>query len=141
MRYSFSEEAIIGGDIDAVWATATDVAAWSSWDPHMEKARIEGEFTVGAKGWSKPAGAPGGPFTVTGAEPGRTWSVKAGIPFGSLCGQTSYQPAGDGKIRISKRVEITGPFGPLFHLIWEKNMRADMQKTFAALEGEARRRG
>jgi hypothetical protein len=36
---------------------------------------------------------------------------------------------------------VHGPFGPLFHLIWEKKMRADMHKGFSALEDEARRRG
>ncbi len=41
---------------------------------------------------------------------------------------------------MSKRVEVHGPFGPLLHLIWEKKMRADMHKSFAALEAEVRRR-
>jgi hypothetical protein len=141
MRYSFSEEAIISGDITSVWATAVDVPAWPSWDPHEERARFEGEFAAGAKGWSKPAGAPAGAFTITAVEPERMWSAKAGIPFGSLRGESRYQPVADGKIKVSKRVEISGPFGPLFHLIWEKNMRADMHRTFAALEAEARRRG
>src|SRR6202034_445509 len=117
---SFSEEAIISADITSVWATAIDVPAWPSWDPHEERARFEGEFTPGAKGWSKPAGAPAGAFTITAVEPGRMWSAKAGIPFGSLRGENRYQPVADGKIKVSKRVEISGPFGPLFHLIWEK---------------------
>jgi hypothetical protein len=52
-----------------------------------------------------------------------------------------YDPAGDGTIVVSKRAEVHGPFGPLFHLIWEKDMRAGMRKTFAALEAESRRHG
>ncbi len=39
-----------------------------------------------------------------------------------------------------KRVEVHGPFGPPLHLIWEKKVRADMNKSFATLEAEARRR-
>lgn len=139
--YSFTEEATITGDIGAVWATATDVPSWPSWDPHEEKARIDGAFTAGTKGWSKPAGAPAGVFTITEVEPERMWASRAGIPFGHLRGENRYEPLGDGTIRASKRVEVHGPFGALFHLIWEKRMRADMHKTFAALEAEARRRG
>lgn len=149
--YSFSEEAIITGDISAIWAVATDVAGWASWDPHEEKSRFTGEFVAGAKGWSKPAGAPAGVFTITEVEPERMWAARAGLPFGHLRGENRYEPAGEGKaggsggtalpgkIKVSKRVEVHGPFGPLFHLIWEKRMRADMHKSFAALETEAQK--
>ena len=34
-----------------------------------------------------------------------------------------------------------GPFDPLFHLTWESRMRADMHKSFVALEAEAMQRG
>ena len=56
--YSFGEAAIITGDIKAIWAVATDVGSWAAWDPHEEKARIDGPFAAGTKGWNKPAGAP-----------------------------------------------------------------------------------
>lgn len=138
--YSFSEEAVIGGEIGKVWAVATDIAGWQSWDPHEEKSRFDGKFEAGAKGWSKPAGAPAGWFTVTDVEPERMWAARAGIPFGHLRGVNRYEPLGDGRIKVSKTVEVHGPFGPLFHWIWEKKMRADMAKTFAALEAEAARR-
>lgn len=139
--YSFAEEAVISGDIGAIWAVATDVPSWPSWDPHEEKARIDGEFAAGTKGWSKPAGAPAGVFTITDVEPGRMWATRAGIPLGHLQLVNRYDPIADGQVRVSKRVEVHGPFGPLFHLIWEKNMRAGMRQTFAALEAEGRRRG
>jgi hypothetical protein len=139
--YAFSEEAAISGEISAVWTVATDIAGWQGWDPHEEKSKFDGEFAVGAKGWSKPAGAPAGWFTITEVDPERMWTATAGIPFGHLRGINRYEPAGDGKIVVSKAVEVHGPFGPLFHLIWEKRMRADMHRSFAALEEEARRHG
>jgi hypothetical protein len=139
--YSFTEEAVISGDIGAIWSVATDVPRWPSWDPHEEKARIDGEFEAGTRGWSKPAGAPAGVFAITEVEPGRMWATRAGIPFGHLRLVNRYDPVSDGKVRVSKRVEVRGVFGPLFHLIWEKNMRAGMRKTFAALEAEARGHG
>lgn len=135
--YSFSEEKVIEGDIGRIWMVAIDVARWPDWDPHEEKARLAGEFAVGGKGWSKPRRAPAGGFTITEVEPERLWATRAGIPFGHLRGENRYEPAGDGWVRVSKRVEVHGPFGPLFHLIWEKEMRADMHRTFAALEEQA----
>lgn len=141
MMYSFAEEAVISGDVDRIWAVATDVARWAEWDPHEEKSRIDGPFAVGTKGWVKPKGAPSGPFTITAVEPGRSWTSEAGIPFGKLRGHRTYESLGDGTVRVVERVEVHGPFGALFKLVWEKGMRADMPRTFEALRKEALRRG
>jgi hypothetical protein len=139
--YSFGEEMVIEGDVAAVWQAATDVAAWPSWDPHEEKARLDGPFAPGTKGWNKPRGAPAGTFTITGVEPERMWSARAGIPFGSLRGVNRFQPLSDGRVRVSKVFEVHGPFAPIFRLIWEKGVRSDMRLSFKALEAEAQRRG
>ncbi|MEV0464549.1 SRPBCC family protein [Nocardia tengchongensis] len=141
MMYSFTEEAVITGDVARIWAVATDVDRWSEWDPHEEKSRIDGEFAAGTRGWVKPKGAPAGPFTIVAVEPGQSWTSEAGIPFGKLRGHRTYEPLGDGTVRVAEHVEVHGPMGPLFKLIWEKGMRADMPLTFAALEQEALRRG
>lgn len=141
MMYSFTEAAVITGDIDKIWAVATDVARWSEWDPHEEKSRIDGAFAAGTRGWVKPKGAPAGPFTIVDVAAGQSWTSEAGIPFGKLRGHRTYQALGDGTVRVSENVEVHGPMGPLFKLIWEKGMRADMPRTFAALEQEALRRG
>ncbi|MGF6887582.1 hypothetical protein ABIA39_006091 [Nocardia sp. GAS34] len=89
----------------------------------------------------KPKGAPAGPFTIVEVEPKRSWTSEAGIPFGKLRGRRTYEPQGDGTVKVSEEVEVHGPMGPLFKLIWEKGMRADMPRTFAALAEEAARRG
>ena len=90
----------------------------------------------------RPAGGrPEGTVTLTAVESGRMWASEAGIPFGWLRGENRHEPLAGGKIRVSKRVEVHGPFGPLFHPIWEFRMRADMHMSFAALEAEAARRG
>ena len=138
--YSFGEEMVIEGDITAIWQAATDVADWPGWDPHEEKARLDGPFARGTKGWNKPKGAPAGTFTITAVEPERMWSARAGIPFGSLRGVNRCEPLGDSQVRVSKAFEVHGPFAPVFRLIWEKGVRADMRLTFRALETEARRR-
>lgn len=137
--YVIHEEAVIAGGIEEIWRAAIDVANWPSWDPHEEKARIDGPFAPGTTGWVKPKGAPAGPFTITAVESGRSWTSEAGIPFGKIRGHYTYEPLGDGTVRVGKRMEVHGPFRPIFRLIWERGIRADMHLTIAALEVEARR--
>ncbi|HWM98023.1 MAG TPA: hypothetical protein VNO54_13290 [Streptosporangiaceae bacterium] len=67
--------------------------------------------------------APPGTVAITAVEPERMWASGAGIPFGRLRGENRYEPLADRRIRVSKRVEVHRPFGPLFHLIWEKRVR------------------
>ena len=62
-------------------------------------------------------------------------------PFGRLRGENRYEPLADGRLGVSTRVDVHGPFGSLFHLIWESRRRADMYKGFAALEAKAGRSG
>jgi hypothetical protein len=88
---------------------------------------IDGEFVPGGTGWVKPKGAPPGPFPITDVAPMRSWAE--GVPFGKLRGTRTYESLGDGKVCLAEDVEIHGPFGPLFRLIGEKGMRADMPKT------------
>ncbi|MFI6996048.1 SRPBCC family protein [Nocardia sp. NPDC050175] len=138
--YVISEEAVISGEIASIWQAATDVAHWADWDPHEEKSRIDGPFAPGAKGWVKPKGAPAGPFTITAVDEGVSWTSEARIPFGKIRGHYTYAPLADGAVRVVKRMEVHGPFHPIFRLIWEQAIRSDMHLSFAALEREAQRR-
>jgi hypothetical protein len=135
--YVLSEQVIITGDIAAVWEVATDVPRWPEWDPHELQSRIDGPFEAGTTGWVKPKGAPAGGFTITRVDPQRAWGSEAGIPFGKLLGETRFEQLENGRIRVSKRMEVHGPFAPIFRLIWERGVRRDMQLTFAALERRA----
>ncbi|QLQ17067.1 MAG: hypothetical protein HZY73_16985 [Micropruina sp.] len=60
-------------DLDAdaadVWQVWADVDSWPQWDPHEESARIITEFATGGRAYSKPAGAPGGEFTLVEVTP------------------------------------------------------------------------
>ena len=137
--YLISEQATITGDISEIWRVATDVARWPEWDPHEQQARIDGPFEAGTAGWVKPKGAPAGGFTITEVVPQRSWRTQARIPFGKLLGENIFETLDDGRVRVAKRMEVHGPFVPIFRLIWERGVRRDMQQTFAALQRRAAR--
>jgi hypothetical protein len=53
--------------------------------------------------------------------------------------ETAMYSFGEEMVIAGDIFEVHGPFAPLFRLIWEKGVRADMRLTFTALETEARR--
>ncbi|MEV6771984.1 SRPBCC family protein [Nocardia sp. NPDC051030] len=137
---TFAESGTITGDIEWIWRTASDPAAWASWDPHLEEIRFEGPFAPGSTGWSKPKGGPGGPFTVVATAARSSYSTESPVPGGLMKITNTYTELGDGQVRITRDVEVTGWFGKVFNLFWAKGQRRDMHNTFRALEQEAQRR-
>ncbi|MEV6771986.1 SRPBCC family protein [Nocardia sp. NPDC051030] len=137
---TFAESRIISGDITWIWKTASDPRTWPDWDPHVVKVRFDGPFAPGRQGWTKPHGGPGGPFTLVEVDPPHGYRTEDPMPGGIMTVATSYDDLGDGRIRVTRRVEVTGWFAPIFNFFWSKGMRRDMQRTFTALECEAQHR-
>ncbi|GAT71396.1 SRPBCC family protein [Planomonospora sp. ID91781] len=143
MLLAFRESATISGDLASIWRTSTDAGSWSEWDPHLLDCGFDGPFAPGSGGWTRLKGTPSkarGPFTVTAVDPERSFSTESPMPFGKMCIDYGFEPAGSGRVEVSRDVRLHGAFGPVFRLFWMKSMRRDMHHTFAALEQEARRR-
>ncbi|HEV3360147.1 MAG TPA: SRPBCC family protein [Pseudonocardiaceae bacterium] len=135
--YRISAQTTIRANAADVWRIVTDVNNWPSWDPHEEAARLDGEFVEGATGWSKPHGGPGTQWTITEVIEGRRWASECPLPGGKLAGGNEFTDLGDGRVRCAKTVEVYGPLVPLFRIWFGRRIRADMVRTFAALEAQA----
>jgi hypothetical protein len=135
--YRISAQRTINGNLTAIWQLVTDVANWPSWDPHEEAARLDGEFVVGGTGWSKPHGGPATTWTITEVVEQHSWASECGLPGGKLSGRSEFTDLGDGTVRCAKTIDVTGPLVPLFRLWFGRRIRADLHRTFAALETEA----
>ncbi|MEV4315178.1 SRPBCC family protein [Actinocrispum sp. NPDC049592] len=132
--YEIRSSSVIRASVENVWSVVTDVANWPSWDPHEQAARLDGPFEVGAVGWSKPNGGPATDWTITDVVPLSRWASECALPGGKITGVNTFEPIGDGQVRCTKTVRVTGPLVPLFRVYFGRKMRKDMQKTWKALE-------
>lgn len=135
--YRISAQRTITGDLAAIWRVATDVNGWPSWDPHEQAARLDGEFAAGTIGWSKPHGGPATEWTITEVADQQRWASECALAGGKITGRNEFSDLGDGTVRCTKVVDVHGPLVPLFRLWFGRRMRADMLRTFAALEKAA----
>jgi uncharacterized protein YndB with AHSA1/START domain len=131
--YLFECEATFEAEPAAVWKVWTDVDRWPEWDVSKEIARLDGPFEVGASGWAKQRGNLGGSFTITAVDAGRSWVTECPMPLGKVIFDHLLEPVADGRVRVVKRVEVQGGFGPLLRLFAPK-MRRDIAESLAALE-------
>jgi hypothetical protein len=130
--YLFECEATFEADSDAVWKIWTDVARWPEWDVSKQIARLDGPFEVGVCGWAKQRGNLGGIFTITALEVGRRWVTECPVPLGKVVFDHVIEPAAGGGVRVIKKVEVHGGFGPLL-MVFAPRMRRDITESLAAL--------
>jgi hypothetical protein len=130
-------------DAAAVWKVWTDVDNWPAWDVSKEIARLDGPFVPGTQGWAKQRGNLGGTFTITAVEPERRWVSECPLPLGKVAFNHLIEPQGNGRVLVTKAVEVHGGFAGLFRLLFATKMRRDIIESFAALQrqvaDEARR--
>jgi len=130
--YLFQCEATLEAEPDVVWKLWTDVARWPEWDVSKEIARLDGPFQPGVSGWARQRGNLGGSFTITEVEEGRRWVTECPMPMGKVIFVHLLEPAGQGHVRVVKRVEVQGTFGSLLRLIAPK-MRRDITESLGNL--------
>jgi Polyketide cyclase / dehydrase and lipid transport len=130
--YLFECEATFEAEPAAVWTVWTDVARWPEWDVSKEIARLDGAFQPGACGWAKQRGNLGGSFTLTAVDAGRRWVTECPVPLGKVVFDHLLEPVAGGRVRVVKRAEVQGGFGPLLRLFAPK-MRRDTAASLAAL--------
>ena len=131
--YLFECEATFEAEPDAVWAVWTDVARWAEWDVSKEIARLDGPFQPGVCGWAKQRGNLGGSFMITAVDAGRRWVTECPMPLGKVVFDHMLEPVAEGRVRVVKRVEVQGGFGPLLRL-FAPRMRRDIAESLANLE-------
>lgn len=140
--YAFEESDTLDAELDAVWQTVSDVPSWATWDPHVLQCGFDGPFEPGSEGWtlSRIVSGRRGPFKVIKVEDKQSYTTRSPMPGGKMLIINTYRAAGPGKVAVSRRVEVHGPFTPVFRLFWAKAFQGDTRATFKALEQEAQRR-
>jgi hypothetical protein len=128
----FECEATFEAEPAAVWKVWTDVGRWPEWDVSKEIARLDGPFEPGVSGWAKQRGNLGGTFTITAVDDERRWVSECPLPMGKVVFDHLLEPVAGGRVRVVKRVEVQGGFGPLVRLFAPK-MRRDIAESLAAL--------
>ena len=97
-----------------VWALWSDPVRWSEFDPGIVWARLEGPFVAGAKVKLKPKGGPSSSLEIVTAEPERGFSTLAKLPLAQLHFAHEVSDAGDGKRRLTSKIQVTGALSWLF---------------------------
>lgn len=122
---------------EAVWRVWTDVEGWSSWNPGIAWARLEGPFQAGTVGRTKPAKGPEGTFTVANVEPGTSFVNEAKMAGARLRFLHRVERLGDGRSRVTMGASMAGPLASLYGMMFGRNIKAYMPTAVRQLVAKA----
>lgn len=115
-----------------IWTLWADVPGYKDWDGGIEWGRLEGGFTLGARGEIKPHGGRVAAFTITGLEEGRSFSTLTLLPFAKLRFHHSMEPTSMGT-KLAHRIEVEGPCSWIWAGVLGSAMRANLPAAMRKL--------
>jgi uncharacterized protein YndB with AHSA1/START domain len=98
---------------ERVWTLWTDIERWPSWNPGVVRAELDGSFAEGTTGSVRAAGGPASKLRVLTVEPERRFVTEASERLMRLRFEHELGDSGDGQLRITQRVRMTGLATPL----------------------------
>ena len=118
---------------EAIWRLWSDVENWGAWNGEIEKIEINGPFAEGTRILMTPPGDD--PITLVIAEAVENERFVDEARFGGLLLRTTHRidPAGEGRIRVVYRMEITGDGADEAGPQIGPGITADWPETMAAL--------
>ena len=118
---------------EAIWRLWSDVRNWSAWNGEIEKIEINGPFEAGTQILMTPP--EDDPITLVIAEAVENERFVDEARFDSLLLRTTHRidPAGQGRIRVVYRMEITGDGADEAGPQIGPGITADWPETMAAL--------
>jgi uncharacterized protein YndB with AHSA1/START domain len=99
---------------DRIWRIWSDTSTWPSWNPDVQKVRLDRPLGNGATGTMQTKSGGTHNIAIRDVEPGRSFVLQSdGVPATRLLFKCEVAGSGNGS-RISQTVTLEGPLSFLF---------------------------
>jgi len=109
----FEHKISINASAANIFAIYENVDAWSSWDPDVKSASIDGLFEAGAMGKLKPINGPESKILLTEVVKDKLFTVTSRLPLCKMTFEHVLEPNGKDTAVLHK-VSFTGLLSPIF---------------------------
>lgn len=123
---------------EQIWTVYKDVKNWPKWDHEIEYAEHQGEFKTGSICILKPKKGPKVKSVMTHCEELKSFTDESKLPLGKLRFHHKIDEQGE-KIRITHRIEITGPLTFIFACVIGRKIADSLPQTMKNLVEYARK--
>ena len=116
---------------------ADPAAVWQGWMPRFQMRPREEEARN--LNLSQLAYGLKVPVTLVAVNEMRNWTVEHALPGGKLVIDHWMLPIADGRVRVSKRYDVSGPMSVVYRMFFARKFRESWPAASAALERDANR--
>ena len=118
---------------EAVWRVWSDVERWPEWNADLERAEVSGAFAAGSTITMYQQGGDAIELRIAEAREPKAFVDEADL--GDVVVRTAHrlESAGDGRVRVVYRMEITGPEADTMGPQLGPQISADFPQVLAAL--------
>lgn len=122
---------------EAIWHLWTDVARWGDWNGDIEAVELQGPFAEGSVIAMTPVGQETVRLRLAAVRENELFVDEA--EFGGVAVRTTHRldQRGEGRVRVSYRMEITGPTADELGPELGPAITADFPDTVASLIARA----
>ena len=124
---------LVRADPHAIWERWTRLDLWAEDDPKTKWAKLDGPLQVGATGQLKPTQGPVSKLTITRLDQPNQFDCELHVPISTMRFEHRMEPAGDGQVRLTHRVVITGPLAGLYGLLFGRSIVAGLPDVMGNL--------
>lgn len=110
-----------------------DVDSWARWDPDIEAVGMDGEFTVGTKGWLKPVGAPKTATRLESVNEPSSFTVESRLPLCKMRFEHELKVVDAGTL-VTHRVLFSGLLAGVFSMLVGGKIQKGIKGTMEGLK-------
>lgn len=136
---SIKHSVAINSSAREIFAIYADASSWAQWDPDIEDAQMDGEFTTGATGWIKPKGAPKTRTHVVELTEPYSFSVESKLPLCTMLFTHQLEESGQ-QTTATHAVHFKGLLAPLYSRLIGGKIKSGIDGTMQGLKNYAEKR-
>lgn len=120
-----------------VFSLYANVSKWSTWDPDVKAASLEGSFVSGAKGIIEPKGGPKSEIVFTEVVDHKKFTAQCKLPLCVMRFEHELNDHQEAGTKATHRVVFEGLLAPIFGRLIGSGMRKTLPHALAGLKQAA----
>jgi hypothetical protein len=115
---------------EKIWKLMAEVDRWSTWDPSLEYAKLEGKFQTGSRFQIRPIGGPKVNITLEEVRAEQYFRDITKFPLAKMYGEHWYEETPEG-LKITITMTMKGILAPLWNKIVMSNIVKGLESDVA----------
>lgn len=132
-KWTVSQTVVSQASHQDIWNVWKNVKGWPDWDTHLEWSKLEGDFTLHAKGSLKPQGMKVHHFTICELTQDKSFTTSSPLFLTSMLFGHEIKQVNPSLIAVTHSATVSGFLAPLLYMVMRKNIQKGFKEALPKL--------